>query len=105
MKTIEILKTHNAWRRGDDTRSMDELGFSVTELGIAIDDAVRAIQERNQLRADIEKERDRVKMLTEALEQAKTSMLDSGYSPGSVVIRACNSALSAGEGETQCYMS
>lgn len=49
MNTKEILKTHNAWRRGDDTRSMDDLGFSVTELGMAIDDAVRAISERDQL--------------------------------------------------------
>ena len=54
MNTVEILKTHNAWRRGDDTRTQDELGFSATELGLAIDDAVRAIQERDKLRAELE---------------------------------------------------
>lgn len=59
MNTAEILKIHNAWRRGDDTRTQDELGFSVTDIGRAIDDAVRAIAERDKLRAELAQERER----------------------------------------------
>lgn len=36
-KAIEIVKTHQAWRRGEDERHLDELGYNATELGIALD--------------------------------------------------------------------
>ena len=76
MNTIDILKTHNAWRRGDDTRTQCELGFSVTELGIAIDDAVRAISERDKLLAELAQERERGRKMEAAKQPDVTLLLE-----------------------------
>lgn len=49
MKTkqaLDIIKEHQAWRRDETDKTFDELGFTVTELGQAIDIAIKALEER-----------------------------------------------------------
>jgi hypothetical protein len=46
MTTAEILRTHNAWRRGEGEwaeKTIADLPFTNAELGAAIDEAVRVM--------------------------------------------------------------
>jgi len=42
----DYLRSYNAWRRGEDERTMDEAGIVPAELGQMIDAAVAALEER-----------------------------------------------------------
>jgi hypothetical protein len=41
---IEILKTHNNWRRG----KINDTNYTIKELGIAIDEAIIILQSLNE---------------------------------------------------------
>ena len=55
-ETISVLEEYNKWRRGDETISMPD----PFEIGVAIGDAVRLLRE-------LAAERERVRVLEEAL--------------------------------------
>jgi hypothetical protein len=44
-KTIETLRRFNQWRRGDESIEQPD----PTEIGVAIDDAIKCIEQRDML--------------------------------------------------------
>ena len=50
-ETISLLEQYNKWRRGDDTITMPE----PFEVGVAIGDAVRLLNELEHIRSEFEK--------------------------------------------------
>lgn len=54
MSHLETLKAYQAWRRGEDDRTMDEAGLTPKAIGEAIDFAITASDERDQLKAQVE---------------------------------------------------
>ena len=64
-KSIETLKRFNAWRTGEDDRTMDEAGIVPSEVTKAIDDVVNMHDE----------------LVAALLESSRLSMEDGGLGP------------------------
>ena len=47
----KYLIKYNAWRRGEDNRTMDEAGINPTDLGVMIDRAIKAIDLLEEIRS------------------------------------------------------
>lgn len=46
----KYLTKYNAWRRGEDPRTMEEAGINPTELGVMIDRAIKAVDLLEEIR-------------------------------------------------------
>lgn len=44
-EAIEILESHNRWRRGIDERPLEETGLTPEQIGVAIDKAVAVMKQ------------------------------------------------------------
>lgn len=45
---LDVLRQYQAWRRGDDERTLEEIGLTNEQIGLAIDAAIAALQEQQQ---------------------------------------------------------
>lgn len=43
---IADLKRYQSWRRGEDTRTMDEIGLTPKRIGAALDWAIKELEAR-----------------------------------------------------------
>lgn len=73
---LEILKSYQSWRRGEDERSMDESGLTPKSIGEAIDFAISAVDERDQIKDLLQSERDNIFFMAKRLEQLEKSNLE-----------------------------
>lgn len=49
---VELLKRYNAWRSGEDERTMEEAGISPGEITLAIGNVIAVLESRQPLQAE-----------------------------------------------------
>jgi hypothetical protein len=48
-RAFEILRIYNSWRRGQDKRTLDQLGITNAEIGLAIETACEVLRQQIKL--------------------------------------------------------